>query len=178
MVYRLVLESEKPVDDKPNDLSEGFSETIPTGTNAGDYYVWYGCKGNDNYEDSEVYDAIKVTINKKPLVIGDDDAPTGINQASIGDAVGLISADGSRTDAIYTYAATDYKENGNKPTDDQYKPLSEANNTIKEADAGTYYIWYRLEPKSTDTNHTFSDPAQFTATITAAKEANLVPFSL
>ena len=42
----------------------GYSTTIPTGTDAGEYYVWYKVVGGDNYNDTEAK-CIPVTITAK-----------------------------------------------------------------------------------------------------------------
>ena len=44
----------------------GFTKTIPTALNAGNYFVYYYSRGNDNYNDSQK-GAVKVTIKKAPL---------------------------------------------------------------------------------------------------------------
>lgn len=45
-----------------------YYESIPTGTDAGDYWVWYYAKGSDGRGDSSA-DKIKVTINKVPATL-------------------------------------------------------------------------------------------------------------
>ena len=48
--------------------TEGWSETVPTGRNAGTYYVWYKVKGDKNHNDTDPV-ALEVEIAKKPLVV-------------------------------------------------------------------------------------------------------------
>ena len=45
-----------------------YSPTIPTRTDAGDYWVWYYAKGNGGFDDSEA-NKVRVTINKKAATI-------------------------------------------------------------------------------------------------------------
>ena len=45
--------------------SSGFSTSIPTGTNAGTYYVWYYSASGTNYNQSSTGGAVTVTIAKK-----------------------------------------------------------------------------------------------------------------
>lgn len=47
-----------------------YSATVPTGTNAGTYTVWYKEKGDANHNDSEPQ-SIQVTITRKPLALTD-----------------------------------------------------------------------------------------------------------
>ena len=49
--------------------TSGWSGTIPTGTNAGTYYVWYKAKGSAGYDDSDVAGPVTVTIAKKAASI-------------------------------------------------------------------------------------------------------------
>lgn len=57
-----------------------WSEQIPTRTNAGEYTVWYRVKGDANHNDSDPA-SLKVTIEKKPLVVTPNDL-----QKTYGDA--------------------------------------------------------------------------------------------
>lgn len=45
--------------------SGNFSNSIPKGVNAGDYKVYYKVSGSDNYEESEIFGPVNVTIKKK-----------------------------------------------------------------------------------------------------------------
>ena len=49
--------------------TSGWSGTIPTGTNASTYYVWYKAKGSAGYDDSDVAGPVTVTIAKKAASI-------------------------------------------------------------------------------------------------------------
>ena len=44
--------------------TSGFSTSIPKGTNAGTYYVWYKAKGDSSHADSKP-DCVTSTIKKK-----------------------------------------------------------------------------------------------------------------
>ena len=63
--------------------STGFSGTVPTGRNAGTYYVWYKAVGDENHADSEpafvsvtIKDAqvvtVKLNLSEKKLLVGQD----------------------------------------------------------------------------------------------------------
>ena len=51
--------------------AEGWGEAIPTGTNAGTYYVWYKVTGDQNHNDSEAA-CVQATIAKKDLTVTAD----------------------------------------------------------------------------------------------------------
>ncbi len=60
-----------------SDARDGvYSTTVPTGTNAGTYTVWYKEKGDANHNDSQPQ-SIQVTITRKPLTA--DDANTTLS---------------------------------------------------------------------------------------------------
>ena len=48
--------------------SGDFSADIPTGTNAGDYSVWYKVVGDENHSDTDPV-GVKITIAQKPLTV-------------------------------------------------------------------------------------------------------------
>ncbi len=52
----------------------GYTSSIPTGTNAGTYYVWYKAKGDDKHTDSEA-ECVTVTISKEDPEPGPDPKP-------------------------------------------------------------------------------------------------------
>ncbi len=52
----------------------GYTSSIPTGTNAGTYYVWYKAKGDDKHTDSEAA-CVTVTISKDDPEPGPDPKP-------------------------------------------------------------------------------------------------------
>ena len=47
-----------------------YSSTVPTGTNAGTYTVWFKATGDSNHNDSQPQ-AVTVTISPKPLTVRD-----------------------------------------------------------------------------------------------------------
>ncbi len=47
---------------------------IPTGTNAGDYTVWYKIVGDENYNDILFDEPVEVTIGRKPITVTADNA--------------------------------------------------------------------------------------------------------
>lgn len=51
-----------------NGATQPYTTSIPTGTNAGTYYVWYRVKGDSNHNDVAAA-SVTVTINKKLLTI-------------------------------------------------------------------------------------------------------------
>ena len=53
---------------KPTTTSD-FSTSIPTATNAGNYYVWYYIQGDGNHKDTEISGPISVNVGRKPLII-------------------------------------------------------------------------------------------------------------
>jgi hypothetical protein len=79
-----------------SDTRDGvYTATVPTGTNAGDYTVWYKAKGDANHNDSQPQD-IPVTISRKTLTA--DTTNT------------TLSGNGLQTDADGTYY---YQYDGN-----------------------------------------------------------------
>ena len=50
-----------------------YSSTVPTGTNAGTYTVWFKATGDSNHNDSQPQ-AVTVTISPKPLTVSDANA--------------------------------------------------------------------------------------------------------
>ena len=60
---------------KPEKTVGTWTETVPTATDAGTYYVWYYAEGNDNYEPTEVSETpIEVTV---AAASGDDGTGSG-----------------------------------------------------------------------------------------------------
>ncbi len=81
-----------------SDTRDGvYSATVPTGTNAGTYTVWYKEKGDANHNDSEPQ-AIQVTISRKQLALTDANVTVE------------LSGNGLQTDADGTYY---YQYDGN-----------------------------------------------------------------
>ena len=116
-----------------------FSETIPTGTNAGTYYVWYMAKGDDNHLDSDP-SCVSVTVNKAASTPATVTANT---LTYTGAARALVTADKSTlVGGTMEYALG---------KDDKTAPTADWSEAVPTAtDAGTYYVWYRVVP---DENH-------------------------
>ncbi len=104
-----------------------YSTTIPTGTDAGTYTVYYKVVGNDNYNDVAVGGPINVTISKATPEVT---APTATNPTYTGSAQDLVTT-GSTTGGEIQYST---EENGIYST------------TIPTGiDAGTYTVYYKVE---------------------------------
>ncbi len=70
-------------DTAPND--DAFSENIPGGTEAGDYYVWYKVIGDENHNDSEPV-CVKVTIAEPEDSSTPDSSETDSSEAESSEA--------------------------------------------------------------------------------------------
>ena len=66
--------------DKAPDKDGDWSADIPTGTDAGNYTVWYRVKGDKNHNDSDPA-SLSVTIEKKPLLVTPNDAAKAYGDA-------------------------------------------------------------------------------------------------
>ena len=97
MYYQMTTSNSKPTN------TSGFSATIPTGTNAGTYYVWYYVKGDSNHTDTAISEtAVTVTINSKAIVIP---TPTGVEKTYDGTAASAtFSAATGATITKYRYS--------------------------------------------------------------------------
>lgn len=49
----------------------GWSDRIPTGKDAGTYYIWYDVLGDENHRNADPAGPIEVTIGKKLITIVD-----------------------------------------------------------------------------------------------------------
>ena len=70
-----------------------YSSTVPTGTNAGTYTVWYKAQGDVNHNDSEPQ-SISVTISPKPLTVDASNVELSGND---------LKTDTSGTGKVYYY---------------------------------------------------------------------------
>ncbi len=132
-----------------------YSASIPTATNAGDYYVWYYAAVGDNNHNDSTPDKVRVNIGKANATAT---APTAKSLSYKASAQDLVVA-GSATGGTMKYAT------GTK---------TEATSAYSESiptgtEIGTYYVWY----KAGDENHNDTVPAYVTVTI--AKAVNLKP---
>ena len=111
-------------DTAPND--DAFSENIPGGTEAGDYYVWYKVIGDENHNDSEPV-CVKVTIAEPEDSSTPDSSETDSS-----------TADSSTVDSSEAESKADSKSDSTK-TDSSSKATSAAttsNPTTGAAAAG------------------------------------------
>ena len=122
-----------------------YSEKIPTGTNAGDYTVWYKVIGDSNHSDTEPQSAaasIKKAVSSG-TVTANDLTYTGETQ----ELVTAGEADGGKL--VYSLEQDgDYTEN--IPTG---------------TNAGDYTVWYKVIG---DSNHSDSEPRSITVNIAKA----------
>lgn len=123
-----------------------FTATIPTGTNAGSYTVYYRVQGNDNVNDSAVA-SVTVKINKAVASI--TAAPTPNTLTYSGEAQYLINA-GETTVGTMLYSLT---EDGEYTT-----------SIPQGTNAGDYKVWYYVQG---DANH--NDSAKATVSVNIAK---------
>ncbi|MBE6689651.1 MAG: hypothetical protein E7588_10370, partial [Ruminococcaceae bacterium] len=92
-----------------------YTTTIPQGTNAGDYTVWYYVKGNANHNDS-AKDSVPVTIKKAPLTVTASDITITYGEAPTNNGVtysGFVNGENEGVlggELAYTYT---YTQNGN-----------------------------------------------------------------
>lgn len=123
-----------------------FTATIPTGTNAGSYTVYYRVQGNDNVNDSAVA-SVTVKINKAVASI--TAAPTPNTLTYSGEAQYLINA-GETNVGTMVYSLT---EDGEYTT-----------SIPQGTNAGDYTVWYYVQG---DANH--NDSAKATVSVTIQK---------
>ena len=123
-----------------------YTTSIPQGTNAGDYTVWYYVQGNENANDSAVA-SVTVKINKAVASI--TAAPTPNTLTYIGEAQYLINA-GEAVGGTMLYSLT---EDGEYTT-----------SIPQGTNAGDYTVWYYVQG---DANH--NDSAKATVSVNIAK---------
>ena len=141
--------------DSTTEPTSGWNEGIPAGTDVGTYYVWYKAKGNTGYLDSTPA-CVPVTVAKaEPAVT----APTAKTLTYTGSAQELVNA-GTATGGEMQYVLG---------TDATTAPTSGWDTSIPaKTDVGTYYVWYKVKG---DANHTDTEPASITVTISAKEES-------
>ncbi|MCR5776101.1 MAG: hypothetical protein K6G84_01640 [Lachnospiraceae bacterium] len=113
-----------------------YSESIPCGVNAGTYTVYYKVAGDGNHNDSAVLGSVEVSIGK--VVAKVTKAPTAKGLTYTGAGQELISA-GTALGGEFGYSTDNVNFSKDIP---------------KEANAGTYTVYYRVEG---DVNHTNSE---------------------
>ncbi|MCR4670806.1 MAG: S-layer homology domain-containing protein, partial [Saccharofermentans sp.] len=113
--------------------ASGWGTTIPTGKNAGTYYVWYKVEGGDNYN-GVAPACVSVKIAKATATLSKTPAQktltyTGKDQALVDQ--------GTATAGTLMYAAG---------KDSKTAPTSGWGTAVPAGkDAGTYYVWYKVE---------------------------------
>ena len=129
-----------------SDTRDGvYSTTVPTGTNAGDYTVWYKAEGDANHNDSQPQ-AIQVSISRKQLAFTDPNVTVELSgnglQTDATDGTyyyeydgndkipSVIIKDGSVVIPASEYTAT-YSDNRN---------VGDATVTITNSDGGNYVV--------------------------------------
>ncbi len=146
------------------EATEAYTGSIPTGINAGDYFVWYKAKGDTGYV-STTPACITVTIKNKPTPTPSPTpipvkptayvktAPVANTLTYDGEPQELVTA-GEATGGTMQYALGKSKSS---------MPTSGWSTSIPTGtDAGTYYVWYKAKG---DRYHTDSYPKCVTATI-------------
>ena len=137
--------------------TEGYSEAIPTETNAGKYYVWYKVVGGNNYNDVAPA-CVTAEIKKADATVTGVPQPcdltyNGKNQALI--------TEGTATGGTMQYALSASPET---------QPKGEYSETVPSGkNAGDYYVWYKVKG---DENHNDTAPTCVTAKI---KKADISP---
>ena len=127
-----------------------FSATIPTGTNAGTYTVYYKVAGDANHNNTSAK-SISVTIEK---AAGNITAPTTKSLTYNGSAQALINAGSSSTGTIQ-YSLNNSSWSTSIPTG---------------TNAGSYTVYYKV----VSTNSNYNDVASKSINITIAKKAGYI----
>ena len=137
---------------------DGYTETIPAGTNAGTYYVWWKVLGDVDHGDTA---SVCLTV---PIAKAESSAtpPEAETLTYTGAAQQLIAA-GETAHGVMKYALGDTAQ-----------ATADYSGAIPEGmGAGTYYVWYKVVG---DENHNDTEPdkvevtiAQAVATVTAPK---------
>lgn len=143
MYYQMTTSNSKP------SSTSGFSTTIPTGTNAGTYYVWYYVKGDSNHNDSAISSsAVSVTIASKSISIP---TPTGVSRAYDGNAA--TATFGAATGASITKYR--YSANGTSG-------WTESTTNPSQTNVGTIYVQAYYTAGTNYTGSNWSANAQIT----------------
>ena len=128
-----------------------YTEAIPTGTDAGDYTVWYKVVGDNNHNDTTAQ-SVSVTIGKAAATVTTaPQAVTGLTYT--GNPQALVTA-GTAEGGEMQYST---EENGTYSTD-----------IPTGTNAGDYTVWYKVVG---DENHSDTEPVEITVTISQASIA-------
>lgn len=134
-----------------------YTDTIPTGTAAQSYTVWYKVQGNENYNGTEAASVTAVIGNALAEVT---EAPEANTLTYTGQAQALVTA-GEATGGDMMYRLGDSGEfSADIPTG---------------TNAGDYSVWYKVVG---DENHSDTDPVEVKITIAKATPAYTVPTGL
>ena len=134
-----------------------YTDTIPTGTAAQSYTVWYKVQGNENYNGTEAASVTAVIGNALAEVT---EAPTANTLTYTGEAQALV-AEGTATGGDMMYSLGD---------------SGDFSDTVPTAtNAGDYSVWYYVKG---DENHSDTDPVEVKITIAKATPAYTVPTDL
>lgn len=134
-----------------------YTDTIPTGTAAQSYTVWYKVQGNENYNGTEAASVTAVIGNALAEVT---EAPEANTLTYTGQAQALVTA-GKATGGDMMYRLGDSGEfSADIPTG---------------TNAGDYSVWYKVVG---DENHSDTDPVEVKITIAKATPAYTVPTGL
>ena len=85
--------------------TDDFSETIPTGKNAGTYYVWYKVKADDNHEDTEM-NYVEASIAKRSVTLTSATASKVYDGKALKNDKVTVSGDGWAKGEGATYKVT------------------------------------------------------------------------
>ncbi|MBQ6316586.1 MAG: Ig-like domain-containing protein, partial [Oscillospiraceae bacterium] len=148
MQYALGTDASTPPADS------AFSKDIPTGKDAGTYYVWYKVVGDDNHSDNKVLSPVTVTVRKRettlvwsnttPTYDGNPKAPTATVYNLIDGDSCDVTVEGAQTNTgTYTAKATalsnpNYKLPDNATAD---FTIQKAEGTIRFAEANVEKTW-------------------------------------
>jgi len=143
MMYAVTTDNTQPVD-------KDFSTSIPTGTDAGTYYVWYKVGGDDNHNDVSAQ-SVTVSIAKADSSV--TTAPTANTLTYTGEAQDLVTAGAASGGTLQYAIGTDETT---APTDGWSTALPTGTG------AETYYVWYKVVG---DENHNDTEPVCVPVTI-------------
>ena len=142
-----------------------WTATVPTGTNATTYYVWYKVTGDSNHNNVSATYAATATISQRAVTVT---APTA-NSSTLtydGTAKTLASAGACTAGGtMYYYVSTDsaapaFSTSTWKTTIDQ------------KTDAGTYYIYYYCYVSDTNNNKSASSGNAINTAYSVSKTIN------
>ena len=134
-----------------------YTEAIPTGTDAGDYTVWYKVVGDNNHNDTTAQ-SVSVTIGKAAATVTTaPQAVTGLTYT--GNPQALVTAGTAEGGEMqYSTDGSNY-----------YTDIPTGTN------AGDYSVWYKVVG---DENHSDTDPVEVKITIAKATPDYTVPTGL